>query len=467
MQGIQNINAEELPALTDSYKLAHWMMNRPGTENIYSNFEARTGALYNKTVFFGPQFLFLEFLCRQITKSDIADSQELTFEHLGDAAYFNKAMWDEILQKHDGFIPLRVKAVAEGTPVDVNNVLMTAENTGGPITAPITQHFETLLSHVWAPSTVATLSYEVKMLCKHYLEVTGGSPEALAFMLHDFGFRGTNQCQAAGICGAAHLINFMGTDTIIGMQYARKYYNAPLKALAYSILATEHSVMTQLGEEGEEQILIDLLTTFKKGLLAIVIDSYNYRRFMDVYVRRNKHLVLARDGKTVFRPDSGVPVSVSLEVMGLLGDIFGTTKNKAHYLQLHPKAGEIWGDGIEYAGVRDILHALKDAKWCADNMCFGMGGGLHQKMHRDIQRFAFKCSWIKRNGIGYDIFKRPLEISKASKRGRLALVRGEDGAFQTIPDEIGAQNHLETVFENGKLMRFHEFKDIRARAALV
>ncbi len=175
--------------LTDSYKFNHWNQYPEGTEYVYSYFEARTGAKYNKTVFFGLQYYLKEYLAGNVVTYDkIEDAARLSKSHFGNENMFNRDMWEHILYTYGGRLPVIIKAVPEGTPVPINNVLMTVVNTD-PKCAPLTNHLETLLSQIWAGCTTATLSYEVYKLLEHYREQTG-SNDFIKFGLHDFGFRG-------------------------------------------------------------------------------------------------------------------------------------------------------------------------------------------------------------------------------------------------------------------------------------
>ena len=62
-----------------------------------------------------------------------------------------------IADELDGKLPIEIKAVEEGTPVEVGNVLMTVENTDKQCYW-LPNYLESLLLQVWYPSTVATLS---------------------------------------------------------------------------------------------------------------------------------------------------------------------------------------------------------------------------------------------------------------------------------------------------------------------
>jgi nicotinamide phosphoribosyltransferase len=131
----------------------------------------------------------------------------------------------------------------------------------------------------------------------------------------------------------------------------------------------------------------------------------------------------------------------------------------------------IWGDGIDIDRIREILQAMKEHGYSADNIAFGMGGGLLQKINRDTQQFAIKCSHAVVNGIARDVYKDPATSkSKKSKKGRLSLIDTNEG-YQTVPEEtmieLGAIDELIPVFENGNLLQDYKFSDVVERAKIV
>src|SRR5581483_7036862 len=171
--------------------------------------------------------------------------------------------------------------------------------------------------------------------------------------------------------------------------------------------------------------------------------------------------VLARDGTLVVRPDSGDPPRVVCKVLELLGEKFGSTPNLKGYRVLHPKVRVIQGDGIDYKMLGLILERMKDEHWSADNIAFGSGGGLLQKLNRDTERFAFKCASVTVGDTERDVYKRPVtDGGKKSKAGRLKLVR-TDGGFKTVPIADDGNDVLETVFRDGHLLRRTTFKAVR------
>ena len=459
-----SINDFNICTASDSYKYAHWAQYPKGTEKVYSYFESRNGATYDQTMFFGLQYLLKKFFVGEVvTRQKIDAAQCRVDAHLAPGA-FNICGWNYILEKCGGRLPVTIKAVPEGLPVDTNNVLLTIEN-NVPEAYWLTNYLETILTHVWAPSTVATMSYNAKRMMMKFLKRTSDDQEAINFMLHDFSFRGVSSFQSAYIESAGHLINFMGTDTFPAVECAMDYYNAP-EVVAYSVPATEHSLMTARGKAGEMQILGELLDKYPTGILSVVIDSYDYLAFIANAVKNFKDKILSRDGKLVFRPDSGAPNQVTMEVIDALAAGFGHTTNSKDYKVLNPKVGVLWGDGIDIQGIAGILFTMEVQGWASENIVFGMGGGLCQKINRDIQRFAFKSSYQERDGVGYDIFKNPIDKSKRSKKGRLKLIRDTSGRFSTVRENEDGEDILEPVFKNGELVREMTFEQVRKNAKL-
>lgn len=447
----------------DSYKFSHWNFYLPDLERVYSYFECRKGARFPKQVFFGLQYI-LNQLNKKITSEEIEEAYEMTQMH---GVPMNKEGFKYLDDKYGGYLPVTIRAVPEGLVLPISNALITIEN-NDPKCAWLTNFLETQLSRVWYPITVATLSYYCKQLMKNYLEQTADSDGILNFQLHDFGSRGVTCREQAGIGGMAHLVNFMGTDTVIALKYAEKFYNAP-KACGYSVNATEHSIMTALGEAGETELFKHILDQCPKGILSVVIDSYNYKNFISGIANSFKDQILARDGKVVFRPDSGDPVSTSLDVFNRLAEVFGYTINSKGYKVLNPKVGMLWGDGIDYIGIGDILENFKRNKISTENIVFGCGAGLLQRINRDTMRCAFKCSAQQRNNVWYDICKNPLDYTKASKKGKLQVYNFK-GNYETqkvdnlINDSY--EEMLQPVFKNGEILKTYTFDEVRKLAAL-
>ncbi len=462
--------------LADAYKYSHHKLYYPGTTNIYSYLESR-GGVFNQTVFYGLQYYLKHYLeGAVITTQKIDEAAELLPQVFGRNDVFDRSKFDYIVQKHGGRLPVRIKAVKEGSVVPVQNVLMTIEATD-PQCFWLTNFLETLLMQIWYPCTVASLSREVRQVVQRYHDDTASeaAQSGIDYVLNDFGFRGASSVETAGLGGAAHLLNFRGSDTLQGSILARRYYAAKEMA-GVSVPATEHSICTLLGEEGELEIFRHVLATFPTGIVSCVSDSYNiFRACKEYWGEELREQVLARDSVLVIRPDSGDPVFTLLKVFDILFEKFGFSINEKGYKVLPSQVRVLQGDGIDLSSIHAIYGALKVNGISAENLVLGMGGALLQRVDRDTQKFAFKCSWAEVNGRGVAVQKQPVELDnhgdlrpsfKKSKAGRLKLVLTDEG-YKTVGEselpEYG--DELETVFENGVSQREENFADIRQRVA--
>jgi nicotinamide phosphoribosyltransferase len=317
---------------------------------------------------------------------------------------------------------------------------------------------------------VATQSKYIKNILVDYLEKSG-DPTSIGFKLHDFGARGASSMESGGIGGAAHLVNFMGTDNITGILYAREYYNAGVAG--FSIPAAEHSTITSWGRAGEVKAYSNMVAQFGKpgALLAVVSDSYDIYEACRMWGTELKQQVIDSGATVVIRPDSGDPVEVLPKMFNILGETFGYTTNDKGYKVLN-NVRMLWGDGINQMSIQSILRTVVDMRgWSADNLAFGMGGALLQQLDRDTQQFAMKCSAAEINGKWVDVFKDPItDKVKASKKGRVTLWTNGTGEFVSSVDEPkqwadrGWTDALVPVYWNGNLHKDYTFEEVRANS---
>jgi nicotinamide phosphoribosyltransferase len=454
---------------TDSYKTSHYLQYPPGTDGMFSYVEARSkGIGHDKTVFFGLQAILKEYLSQPICTYDISQAQRVCEAH---GVPFNLKGWRKVLDKHNGKMPVRIRAVPEGTVVPTGNVLMTVESTD-PELPWVGSFLETLLLRVWYPTTVATRSYLAKQVIKAALERSADTLDGLPFKLHDFGARGVSSGESAMLGGMGHLVNFMGTDTMEALIGAQDYYGCDMAG--FSIPAAEHSTITSWGRKFESNAYANMLLQYARpeALLAVVSDSYDiYNAVDNIWGQVLKERVIASGATLVIRPDSGDPVTLLPELARLIENRFGCTTNSKGY-KVFNHVRLIQGDGIDSPErIGAILNFFMAAGYSADNLAFGMGGGLLQKCDRDTFSFAMKCSAVSVNGEWRDVYKDPVgDAGKKSKRGRLDLYQDQDdGYFRTVRegnnvvfgDEISV---LQTVYEDGVLYNETTLDEIRARA---
>lgn len=451
---------------TDSYKASHYLQYPPGAQFVSSYVESRGGD-YQDIVFFGLQMFLKAYLLKPISAAMIDEAEALLAAH---GVPFGRAGWEHVLKYHDGFLPLYIEAVPEGTVLSPSQVMMQIVNTD-PACYWLTSYLETmLLRAAWYGTTVATRSYACKKLIADYLLQTAGNLAGLEFKLHDFGARGVSSQESAAISGLAHLVNFKGTDTLAAILAARRYYHAE-QMPAFSIPAAEHSTITAWGREGERDAYRNMLTQFlrKDKPVAVVSDSYDLWHALELWGTEFRETIENSGGTLVVRPDSGDPVEVVLKTVQMLAEHFGTSQNAKGYRVLPPCIRVIQGDGVSLTSIRAILENLEQHGYSAENLAFGMGAELLQKVNRDTLKFAMKASAVQIDGVWRDVYKDPVtDPGKQSKRGRLALIRNDEGQLQTVREgELGMRpNLLRPVYRNGKLLADDTLEQVRARAAL-
>lgn len=450
---------------TDSYKASHWVQYPKGTEKVYAYVESR-GGKFDKSVFFGLQMWLKKYLTKPITVDDVIEAQEFWAAH---GEPFNADGWLHIINQHGGYMPVTIRAVPEGAVVGEHNVLATIENTD-PKAWWLPSYLETqMLRALWYPTTVATVSWHCKQIIANAIAKSSDDASQLPFKLHDFGARGVSSHESAEIGGLAHLVNFMGTDTMEAVVAARRYYNEQMAG--FSIPAAEHSTITSWTRDGEVDAYRNMLHYFagKGKMVAIVSDSYDiYNATQNIWGDTLKKEVLKSGATVVIRPDSGDPLTVPVEIVGSLAKTFGFSVNKKGYKILHPSVRVIQGDGINIDSLPKIIDNLLNAGYAIDNLAFGMGGGLLQHCNRDTLKFAMKTSSVKVDGEWRDVYKDPVgDHGKMSKRGRLALTV-QNGEWKTVEKKTvtGFDDHLETVFVNGELKRDMTLGDIRLNSSL-
>jgi nicotinamide phosphoribosyltransferase len=450
---------------TDSYKPSHWLQYPPDLTAMGAYLESRGGE-NPETLFFGLQMLLQQSFTTPITQADVEDAEEFWRSH---GLPFNSQGWERVVQVHGGRLPLRIRAVPEGSRVPTGQALMTVESTD-PLLPWLVTWVETQLLRVWYPITVATRSWHLRTVLEAALERSADDPAGeLLFRLHDFGSRGASSPQSAAIGGLSHLIAFRGTDTGAALVAGRRYYDCPMAG--FSIPAAEHSTVLAWGQEHEAQAYRNILDRFARpgAVLAVVSDSYDLWNAVDhLWGEQLRQQVIDSGATVVIRPDSGDPLRIVPELLRRLEARFGTRVNGKGYRVLeHVRV--IQGDAITSESLPQVLETVLAAGFSAENVAYGMGGGLLQQVNRDTQRFAYKVSWVERSGRIQPVHKSPItDPGKTSKAGVLDLVR-TGGTYRTVvrpQPGVYPDSCLQTVYENGELLNRTSLDQVRDRAAL-
>lgn len=509
---ITNINPMNL---IDGYKADHRRQYPKGTEFVYSNFTPRQTRIkdVDEVVFVGLQYFIMEYLIERWNKGFFERPKDIVLSeykrrmnnYLGKDA----VPCEHIEELYDlGYLPIKIKALPEGTLVPIGVPVFTIVNTL-PKFFWLTNYLETLMSNIlWKPITSATTAFQYRKRFEEYADKTGYDKSFIQWQGHDFSFRGMSGIEDALLSGAGHLFSFSGTDTIPAIDFLEKYYNADSdkELIGGSVPATEHSVMSMGDVEGEINTFRKLITKlYPNGIVSIVSDTWDFWKVMTEYLPILKEDILSRDGRTVIRPDSGDPVDIicgkdHMEENGVyypentaeniakgdsyylnnpiseaeakgayetLWDIFGGTINEKGYKVLNSKIGLIYGDSITLERQKEILSRLERKGFCASNLVLGIGSFTYEYVTRDTFGFAMKATWGQVDGVEKNIFKNPKTDSgfKKSAKGLLHVYE-EDGKLKLmdqVSKDVENTGLLETVFVDGQLIKQTSLSEIRER----
>ncbi|MCG7571687.1 nicotinate phosphoribosyltransferase [Pseudoalteromonas sp. CNC9-20] len=518
----------------DVYKEFHSRAYHPSVTEVYANYTSRSGKLSNitdndKVAFVGLQYFIKSYLLEEwneFFKQDkavaVATHKRIMSSMLG---YSVDVTYLEDL--HDlGYLPLKIKALPEGTLVPYLVPPITIVNTK-PGFQWLTNMIETVLScENWPIQTSATTSVAYFKVFKEFATKTGLPADFVPFQGHDFSFRGMFGKHAAAMSGFGHLASgLVGTDTIPAVLFAEKYYGANVdkELVGCSVDATEHSVTCSWIMEGEIEFFKYLMKEQSpKGILSVVSDTWDFWTLVTDYLPQLKDDIMMRDGTLVIRPDSGDPVKIltgykvspvsdyselfqnqseaekeaisqgyeayrfngeyfglennstirlmECEVKGLiecLWDIFGGTTTAQGYKLLDDHIGAIYGDAITLSRQRQILQRLMD-KGFASKVVLGIGSYSYQYVTRDTHGSAVKATSVVKDGQRLAIFKDPkTDAKKKSSKGLLKVERidGELTLFDNVSEQEEQQGLLDVVFEDGKLLKETTLDEIRALIA--
>lgn len=489
---------------TDSYKLSHRQMYKPGTTLIYSNFTPRSDKLFNgsflydgKMVVFGILGFAKEFLVESWNRNFfnkpkdevVARYKRRMDTFLGEGS----VPVDGFEMLHDlGYLPIVLKALPEGSRVQMKVPVLTIYNSHTDFAWLVNYLESTLSNMLWKQMVNATIAYEYRRVFDYYAEKTGTPKEVVQWQGHDFSSRGMSGPEDAARSGAAHLLSFTGSDTVSAIDYLEDYYNADAEKelISASVPATEHSVtcsniLTILDEVGDrldaERVFLKRYITeiVPTGIASYVSDSFDFWGVVTQVLPALKDEIMNRDGRLVIRPDSGDPVHIicgdpnapegtpehkgAIEVMW---ETFGGTETDKGFKQLDTHIGLIYGDSITLERQEAILSKLAAKGFASGNVVLGVGSYTYNYSTRDTFGSAVKATATAIGNELVEIYKDPAtgDKTKKSARGllRIDLVDDEYVLRDQVSPEEEDGGELAIVFNNGHVVET-SLADIRAR----
>ena len=473
--------------MKDMYKTDHRRQYPDKTSLVYSNITARGSRIAgaDKVVVFGIQYFIKDYLQRRFDDGFFSKPKEQvikTYKRRLDNALGKDAVPMEHIEKlHDlGYLPIRIKALEEGTLCPMRVPMLTIENTKSEFFW-LVNFLETILCNVtWGAMTSATIAYQYKKVLTEYAKKTSDIEGFVNWQGHDFSMRGMFGLEAALISGAGHLTSFTGTDTIPAIDFLEHYYGADSdkELIGGSVPATEHSVMCLGGEGTELETYRRLMTqVYPAGIVSIVSDTWDYWAVLENIIKTLKPEIMARNGKVVIRPDSGVPEDIicgnpnavpgSPEYKGsieILWDIFGGEVNSKGYKQLDSHIGLIYGDSITLDRCKEICKRLEQKGFASTNIVLGIGSYTYQHVTRDTFGFAMKSTYGIISGKPCEIFKAP-KTDNGIKNSAKGLLRvNEDLTLsECVTEEQYETGLLKDVFVDGILVRETTLNEVRQK----
>lgn len=509
---------------TDGYKTGHKFQYNPLTEYIYASFTARSAKyapVYkpffdNKVVNFGFQSYAKDYLIDSWNDTFFNVPRDVAVERYRRRMdnYLGKGVVppDHIGELHDlGYLPIVIKALPEGKRVNIKVPLFTVKNTI-PKFFWVPNYIETTLSSDnWKLITHATTCFEYRKIAEYWARKTGCRGFLTKVMMHDFSSRGMSGRYDAAMTGMAHLINFVGTDSLGAIEALEAFYNADSdkELVGCSIPASEHAVQTFEGKAGEFDLIKRMITeTYPTGMVSLVLDGFDYYKVLTEYLPLLKDDIENRgkgiDGvhKVVCRPDSGDNVRVVIgyldeecEYIGLkngektyiekgsngantfnemekkgsleiLWDIFGGTVNESGYKLLASCIGLISGEGWSPEKIYKVYELMEKKGFASINLAAGLGSMAANLTTRDCYSMAMKTNWGKVDKVPRNVFKAPKTDGAFKKESAEGLQRVEKEGnnyvmFDKQTEEQEAQGELKEVFRDGKLLVETSLEEIR------
>lgn len=434
-----------LPSLildADSYKFSHFALYPTGTNAMYSYIEARVKDV--TIVPFGLQMWIKKNLLTPITVAQVDEAEELTRQH---GVPFNRSDWDYIIDQYGGYLPIKIKAIPEGTRVKGSTPIVSVLCEDARVFW-LASYIETSLQRgIWYPTTIASNDLSSYQQLKWLYDKGSDNPSMIDFSLHSFASRGVSSRETAEIGGLAHLVFFKGTDDVVAVKAARDFYGCDMAG--YSVVATEHSIQCAYGLDNQADYLNRVLDVYGKpgAIVSVVMDGYDIYREVDLLCTPHFVNRIRETGcKFVVRPDSGDMFEVVPKILQKLETAFGTTLNSKGKKVLN-NVGVIQGDGINLTTMPILAQKVFDAGFAPENVIYGSGGGLLQQVNRDTFRFAQKTSAIRVGDQWVETVKNP--ITDPGKRSK--------GGLLDTPDFV-------TYYETGRLLIDDTLDGIRARA---
>lgn len=479
--------------LCDFYKTVHSEQYPQGITKLVSYLTPRMTRLDQEEhlVMFGLQAFIKQYLIEYFQEHFFNKTKE---EVLGEynrilTYTLGKGSYDDtkVANLYElGYLPLEIKAIAEGTRVPVKVPMLEISNTH-PDFAWVVNSVETIMScSLWHPMISANVGYRYRMIVNRYYEISVDNSIPRARALGDFSMRGQESLESATRSSAAFCLSFLNTATVPTIPFLEHYYNCDCtkEPVAFGAISTEHSVMcSNAAVDGDEITMLRRLLTeiYPNQSFSMVSDSYDYWNLVEHILVECKEDIINHNGTLLIRGDSGDPVQIVTDTVFRLWDIFGGTVNEKGYKVLDSHVKALYGDSITPQRAEEIYQILIEHGFACNNVSLGVGSfsmqcleqdGVFMPFTRDTFGMAVKATYGEIEGKPLMIFKNPKTDTGNFKKSQRGLCR----VYKNSKDEIvyqdgydkntyphNQENLLECVYRDGKMIKEYCLADIRNR----
>ena len=478
--------------LLDYYKTTHHEQYPQGITKIVAYYTPRMSRISDEDtlIMFGLQAFIKQYLIKAFNENFFAKPKDellLEYQRVIDNT-LGKGIVDyhKIEKLHDlGYLPIEIKAVAEGTRVPVKVPMFAVANTHKDFAWLVNTLENTLSCTLWHAQLSANVGYRYRKIVNKYYDISVENDIPRNRAVGDFSMRGQESCESAIKSSAGFCLSFVNTATVPAILFLEEYYNCDCatEPVAFGAISTEHSVMnSNYAIDGDEITMVKRLLNdiYPAHGFSMVADSYDYWNMVDNILPACQEDIMKHGGYIGVRGDSGDPVEITTETVKRLWNTFGGSVNSKGYKVLDPHIKVIYGDSITPQRAESIYKILIENGFAGNNVflaagsfsmqCLEQDGELHPYT-RDTFGIAIKSTYCEVEGQPVQIYKDPKTDTgsfKKSQRGMCVVYRDaqgkldyHDGYDSVNIDSFTGENLLKPVFCDGKMVKEQTLREIR------
>ena len=386
--------------LTDTYSAGH--------EEMKINTDWETSYIYNRgepTILFGFSKIVKEIFGKPITREDVDEVEKHLKEEVG--VWFSREKFDRIVNEFDGYFPVMVRALPDGSYLPRGTPFCEISNTAEGF-GECVSWWESRLLKCWWDCSAAMRAYEIKKYLKE-----NNLPLNL---VHNFAFRSYPSDELGMRADRAWSFFLPGSDgfAVAGENGLR----------VNSIPASAHKVVQQFDKELDAYLrAIDAAREYGMGIVAIPIDTYDTQNFINNIWHLVETFARFSNVKVAYRVDSGNVLDYALQL-------------------LKKKSIVIISEGLTFEKIKDYVERFKTSGIEINGLLyFGIGSGWWKDFSRDKVGMAMKTAFSN----GKPRMKFSNDPLKRSLPGKLDLVRIWPNEMKVFTG--GKPSLYETIYE--------------------